>query len=230
MGQLSLLQYGLGVHVCILVVGIEGQLAEHIAPYHRLKAVFVGDLADTVQMVVNHVESVGESVLFEIFAQTDSVCLVHTDMYFARAEALSAGLYHALDQLIGLFLARKQYLVAVADVLVLGVPFEHILQMCQSLYAGNKLHSDACAVGVYLTQLLLTESAAQMSEIRLGGYLIGILGVEHQGVIAHFCDNFCIVFDTLHAHNGVAGAVQHNSEHIFHISPIPFVFCFLCAE
>ena len=47
--------------------------------------------------------------------------------------------------------------------------------------------------------------------------LICIFRVEHQGVISHLFQKICILFDRFYFKNRIAGTVDHNAKHIFHI-------------
>ena len=65
-------------------------------------------------------------------------------------------------------------------------PTKQLVQVRKRLYKGDELHADGGGIFVDLTKLLHGIATALIAEIRLVFNLIGVLGVKHENVVAHF--------------------------------------------
>ena len=143
--------------VCLAVVITRGicKLAEHIAPYHRLKAVFIGNIAHLMEVAVYNFKTVVIAVLIAVLTETHHIRLVHADMYFAGGEALGKRGENFIYKLIGSVVVRQQNICGIIYAAVLIYPFEHCVKMCQGLYTGDKLNPVFTAEGIRLFKLCL---------------------------------------------------------------------------
>ena len=57
--------------------------------------------------------------------------------------------------------------------------------MCKRLYAWHKLNTEAIGIFVQFLKLIGSIFAAQISEILMTFYLIGVLGIQHKRIQAH---------------------------------------------
>ena len=84
--------------------------------------------------------------------------------------------------------------------------------MRKRLDAGNQLHPFFRRIVVEFAQLSFRIAAAHIAEIRLSVHLIGILCVQHQGVIAHRGRYVDPLFNCRYVHDRISGAIDHRTE------------------
>ena len=83
--------------------------------------------------------------------------------------------------------------------------------MGQRLDAGNHLDPEIRRVGVQLPQLLPGIAAAHIPKIGFVLQLVGILGIQHQGIMAHQRQLADHILHRRQSGNRVAGAVEHQA-------------------
>ena len=215
-----LVGYGQMVHI---IRAAADEPEEHIAPHDQLEAVCCGNLGDARQMLHQQLASVLEAVQVLVFSASEHVRFVHADVDRPRTERILERLKDVLQQPVGFVVSGQQDVVAVADVAV-HRPAENGVEVRQRLDAGDQLHTLLRRIVVKLAQLGLRIAAAHIAEIRLVVDLVGVLCVQHQGVVAHAGGDVDPPLDRRCVHHRVSGAVDHRAESAksrFHISNIP---------
>ena len=100
-------------------LGITGVFAagckaeEHIGPHKEAEAVFGTDVADLFQVLGHNFKAVLHTVLIQISAAAQIVCLVHADVCDTGGKAGREGLKHAVDELIDSIILCKENIVDV---------------------------------------------------------------------------------------------------------------------
>ena len=172
--------------------------------------------------------SVAESVTVEVFAKTEVVRLVHTDMELARFYVFGNGGKHIFDKLIGALQVDCEYIGYIIDLRVFA-PVKNGIKVCKRLYAGNNFYAHGCGVFVYLAQFRFRVPAALVAEKRLARNLVGIFRIEHSAVIAHFRYYIKERFKPRNVWHGIARAIYHNAEIVEVFHKIPQSTVTLCA-
>ena len=140
--------------------------------------------------------------------------LVHADVDTLAREAFAHRFEQVIDEFINTGIIDEHGVLIVNGNLL---PRHKALQMSQRLNAGDELDAVLSGEGIQLTQLFTGISAAHVAEIGLVLYLIGVLGVEHNAVIAHFFQINKICFQGFDAHHGIAGHIQHHAQRLIRI-------------
>ena len=139
------------------------------------------------------------------------VRLVHADMDKFAVKAISQRRQHLVNQRVGALIVRQQNVVDI-DIRSKAFPIGDGVQMRQRLNTGDDLQTQCAAVGGQLFHFLRGISAAQMTEIGIFRYFIGILGVQHEAVKAHHRQLYHQLFGGGDAYNRVAAAVRHQAQ------------------
>ena len=88
-----------------------------------------------------------------------------------------------IDQFVGTLFPHQENIVDIPDFPVPGIA-ENPSQMRQRLNAGNEFHAVHRRISVHLPPFRFGISAAQVTEIRFPVHLIGIFGVQADGIVS----------------------------------------------
>ena len=172
----------------------------------------MAELYHSVKMLKHYLRRRSVSVLSEIPAESERVCLVHTDIYPAASEDAFAGLKAGINEPVGFLAPGKKYIARVAE-LTHGVPAERRRKVRERLYAWNDLNAEKIGIVIYFAQLLFREASAHMTEVGVVPKLICILGIEHQGIVAHKGKVSYHALCRLHIVNCISRHIRHVTEH-----------------
>ena len=131
-------------------------------------------------------------------------------MYPPGAECPAYGTKQLFDECVGFFFPHHQDILGVPQRCVYLRPVQRTFQMRQRLNAGHQLNAQSSCIGVQPAQRFNAVPAAQIAEIGLLRYLIGVFGVQHQGVQTHQSHFTQDHFHGLHPGNSVPRTVQHH--------------------
>ena len=200
-----LLHHGLGVAV---TVAVGGKAHRHIAGHqHGFVAVLACDLAHPGHVALEHLQTGAVAVELQVLAPAQQLRLVHGHTDDPAVKALGAGGDHSLDQFVGALVPAQQDVGAVVD-LGIVLPAEDGSQMGQGVDLRHDLHAVGLGIGVEFLQFRLGVAAAGITEIGVTLYLIRILGIDGHGVVTHGGKGVDPPFQSVHRHNGVAGAIH----------------------
>lgn len=195
----------------VVVVPLAAQAEVHVRPDHRPHAEAVADGHDLVQVIVEHVEFAAVAEAVDVLPASQVPRLVHADVEPPAAQVRRVGLDHLGDQLVGGRLIDQHDAAGVLDGAV-DVPFEDLLEVRQCLDAADQFDAQPRRVIVELLELGRAVCAAQEPEHRLAGQLVGVLGVEHDHVVAHQRQPAHPALGVLDGHHRVARAVEHDAQ------------------
>ena len=204
----------LGNHalLVVVVVGLASAPEIHVRPHHWFEPVPAAYFHHLAEVAVDDIEARLLPVKLLELPVADAVRLVHPKVDSSGTDAILPGYNHLLDEFVCLRLVHKQDAIEVVDVLV-AIPAEHLLQVCEGLDAGNHLDSQGRRIVVNLLDFLRGIRAPHQPEEWLALNVVGVLGVEHQHVVAEDCQAPHVAFEVGQRHHRIPGAVEHDAEH-----------------
>ena len=219
--------YPSGNFLLVIVLAFSRDTEKHIAPHHRLKAVFFGNLRYPRKMPQQHVETVARAVQFVITAPADHMRLVHADMNIARSKTFRARGDHLFDQRVSPLVVHKQNIVCVVDVLIFRVA-ENLIQVRQRLNTRHQFHAVFLCKRVNLFQFRFRILPPAIPELRLALDFVGIFRIQLQTIIPRFFQRKDKIFEFRYAHHRVSRTIEHHAQvpffHSFFLLVFPHVF------